>query len=53
MQTLVARVEPAIDATQARVSAGQLPGFPVQMAHAIFDGLRRQARAWEPGLCLG
>jgi len=53
MQTLVARVEPAIDATQARIPAGQLPGLPVQMEHAIFNGPRRQARAWEPGLCLG
>jgi serine/threonine-protein kinase HipA len=50
MQTLVARVEPAIDATQARISAGQPPGFPVQMALAIFDGLRRQVRTWEAGL---
>lgn len=46
MQALVARAEPAIAAVQRRVPAG----FPERTAHTIFDGLRRQSRAWEAGL---
>lgn len=46
MQALVARVEPAITTVQM-----QLPtGFPERTAQTIFDGLRRQCRAWEAGL---
>jgi serine/threonine-protein kinase HipA len=46
MQALVARVVPAIESVQARLSAD----FPQRTAKAIFEGLRRQARAWEAGL---
>lgn len=46
MQALVARVEPAIAATQKRLPAG----FPERTAKSIFNGLRRQSRAWEAGL---
>lgn len=46
MQALVARVEPAIAAVQRQLPAG----FPERTAQTIFDGLRRQSRAWEAGL---
>ncbi len=46
MQSVVARVEPAISAVQARLPAG----FPERTAEAIFEGLRQQCRAWESGL---
>lgn len=43
MQTLVARVEPAIAAAHALIPEG----FPGRTAQAIFDGMRRQSRTWE------
>lgn len=46
MQALVDRVEAAIHAVQPLLPAG----FPEQTAQTIFDGLRRQRRAWEAGL---
>ncbi|MEN9892663.1 MAG: hypothetical protein RLY78_2958 [Pseudomonadota bacterium] len=46
MQALVARIEPAIAAVQARLGAD----FPPQTAQPIFEGLVRQARAWRAGL---
>jgi serine/threonine-protein kinase HipA len=46
MQALVARVEPAIARVQVLLPAG----FPERTAQMIFDGLRRQSRAWEAGL---
>ncbi len=46
MQALVAKVEPAIAATQALLPAA----FPERTAQTIFDGLRRQTRTWEAGL---
>ena len=46
MQALVARVEPAIARVQMLLPAG----FPERTAQTIFDGLRRQSRAWEAGL---
>jgi serine/threonine-protein kinase HipA len=46
MQALVARVEPAIAAVQARLGAD----FPQQTAQPIFEGLVRQARTWQAGL---
>ena len=46
MQALVARVEPAIARVQVLLPAG----FPERTAQTIFDGLRRQCRAWEAGL---
>jgi serine/threonine-protein kinase HipA len=45
MQALVARVEPAIATVQMQLPAG----FPERTAQTIFDGLRRQSRAWEAG----
>ena len=46
MQALVARVEPAIARVQVLLPAG----FPERTAQTIFDGLRRQCRAWDAGL---
>ena len=46
MQALIARVEPAIATVQAQLPAG----FPKRTAQTIFEGLRRQFRAWEVGL---
>lgn len=46
MQALVARVEPAIAKVQMELPAG----FPERTAQTIFDGLRRQRRAWATGL---
>jgi serine/threonine-protein kinase HipA len=46
MQAMVASVEPAI----ARVQMLLPKGFPERTAQPIFDGLRRQSRAWEAGL---
>ena len=46
MQALVARVESAIDTVQMLLPAG----FPDRTAQTIFDGLRRQCRAWDAGL---
>jgi len=46
MQTLVASVEPAIARVQMLLPAV----FPERTAKTIFDGLRRQTRAWEAGL---
>ena len=46
MQTLVTRVEPAIFAVQSQLPAD----FPERTAQTIFDGLRRQSRAWQEGL---
>jgi serine/threonine-protein kinase HipA len=46
MQVLVAKVEPAIAEVQRLLPAG----FPERTAQTIFDGLRRQSRAWEAGL---
>lgn len=46
MQALVARVEPAIAAVQARLGAD----FPQQTAQPIFEGAVRQARTWQAGL---
>ena len=46
MQALVARVEPAIARVQMLLPAR----FPERTAHTIFDGLRRQGRAWKAGL---
>jgi serine/threonine-protein kinase HipA len=46
MQTLVARVEPAITRVQMLLPTG----FPERTAQTIFDGLRQQSRAWEAGL---
>lgn len=46
MQSLVARVEPAIFAVQSQLPAD----FPERTAQTIFDGLRRQSRAWQEGL---
>jgi serine/threonine-protein kinase HipA len=46
MQAMVARVELAIAAVQVLLPAG----FPERTARTIFEGLRRQSRAWEAGL---
>jgi serine/threonine-protein kinase HipA len=46
MQVLASSVEPAIAAVQMRLPAN----FPERTAAAIFDGLRRQLRAWQAGL---
>jgi serine/threonine-protein kinase HipA len=45
MQALVAKLEPAISAVQMLLPAY----FPERTAQAIFEGLRRQRRAWEDG----
>lgn len=46
MQALVAAVDPAIAAVEKLLPAG----FPHRTAEAIFDGMRRQCRAWQVGL---
>ena len=46
MQAMVARVELAIAAVQVLLPAG----FPERTARTIFEGLRRQSRAWEAGM---
>jgi serine/threonine-protein kinase HipA len=46
MQALVARVGTASAAVQMLLPAG----FPERTAETIFEGLRRQSRAWEAGL---
>lgn len=46
MRALVEQVEPAIASVQGLLP----PGFPERTAAAIFEGLRRQRRAWDAGL---
>jgi hypothetical protein len=50
MQALVARVPAAIDAVRAQIAMTQSAGFPQRMTESIFDGLRKQVRAWDIGL---